>query len=127
MPPLRVSNAPAAIMASRSCLAIISALALISGLGEPARANPVIPNDPGFGAQWADQNMGQPVPGEEAATGTPSADDSAARAWAATTGSPSIVIGELLVGSTVDVAFRLERDEWNGESRLQARLADFRA
>ena len=36
-------------------------------------------------------------------------------------------IGELLVGSTVDVAFRLERDEWNGESRLQARLADFRA
>jgi len=36
-------------------------------------------------------------------------------------------IGELLVGSTVDVAFRLERDAWNGESRLQARLADFRA
>jgi single-stranded-DNA-specific exonuclease len=34
---------------------------------------------------------------------------------------------ELSVGSTVDVAFRLERDEWNGESRLQARLADFRA
>lgn len=34
---------------------------------------------------------------------------------------------ELIVGSIVDVAFRLERDEWNGESRLQARLADFRA
>jgi single-stranded-DNA-specific exonuclease len=34
--------------------------------------------------------------------------------------------GELSVGSTMDVAFRLERDEWNGESRLQARLADFR-
>lgn len=34
---------------------------------------------------------------------------------------------DLSVGSTVDVAFRLERDEWNGESRLQARLADFRA
>jgi single-stranded-DNA-specific exonuclease len=34
---------------------------------------------------------------------------------------------ELSVGSTVDVAFRLERDEWNGESRLQARLADFRS
>ena len=34
---------------------------------------------------------------------------------------------ELSVGGTVDVAFRLERDEWNGESRLQARLADFRA
>ena len=33
---------------------------------------------------------------------------------------------ELSVGVTIDVAFRLERDEWNGESRLQARLADFR-
>jgi single-stranded-DNA-specific exonuclease len=33
---------------------------------------------------------------------------------------------ELSVGATIDVAFRLERDEWNGESRLQARLADFR-
>jgi single-stranded-DNA-specific exonuclease len=33
---------------------------------------------------------------------------------------------EVQVGSTIDVAFRLERDEWNGESRLQARLADFR-
>jgi single-stranded-DNA-specific exonuclease len=33
---------------------------------------------------------------------------------------------ELTVGSVIDVAFRLERDEWNGESALQARLADFR-
>jgi single-stranded-DNA-specific exonuclease len=33
---------------------------------------------------------------------------------------------EITAGSTIDVAFRLERDEWNGESRLQARLADFR-
>jgi single-stranded-DNA-specific exonuclease len=33
---------------------------------------------------------------------------------------------ELEVGQTIDVAFRLERDEWNGESRLQARLADLR-
>ena len=33
---------------------------------------------------------------------------------------------ELVVGAAIDVAFRLERDEWNGESRLQARLADFR-
>lgn len=36
-------------------------------------------------------------------------------------------MAELSVGSTIDVAFRLERDEWNGESQLQARLADFRA
>jgi single-stranded-DNA-specific exonuclease len=34
---------------------------------------------------------------------------------------------ELSAGATIDVAFRVERDEWNGESRLQARLADFRA
>jgi len=33
---------------------------------------------------------------------------------------------ELEAGARIDVAFRLERDEWNGESRLQARLADFR-
>lgn len=33
---------------------------------------------------------------------------------------------ELTPGAAIDVAFRLERDEWNGESRLQARLADFR-
>ena len=33
---------------------------------------------------------------------------------------------ELEVGATIDVAYRLERDEWNGESRIQARLADFR-
>ena len=33
---------------------------------------------------------------------------------------------ELDVGVTMDVAFRLERDEWNGQSQLQMRLADFR-
>jgi single-stranded-DNA-specific exonuclease len=35
-------------------------------------------------------------------------------------------IGELEVGRGIDVAFRVERDEWNGESSVQARLADFR-
>jgi single-stranded-DNA-specific exonuclease len=34
---------------------------------------------------------------------------------------------ELDVGATIDVAYRLERDDWNGQSRLQARLADFRS
>ena len=29
-------------------------------------------------------------------------------------------------GSVVDVAYRLERDEWNGEPRLQAKIADLR-
>jgi single-stranded-DNA-specific exonuclease len=33
---------------------------------------------------------------------------------------------EVEQGATLDVAFRLESDEWNGEKRLQARLADFR-
>ena len=33
--------------------------------------------------------------------------------------------GELEVGRPIDVAFRLDRDEWKGESRLQARLSDF--
>jgi single-stranded-DNA-specific exonuclease len=35
-------------------------------------------------------------------------------------------VRELEDGATIDVAFRLERDEYRGESRLQARLADFR-
>jgi single-stranded-DNA-specific exonuclease len=34
---------------------------------------------------------------------------------------------ELEAGATIDVAYRLERDDWNGASRIQARLADFRA
>ncbi len=33
--------------------------------------------------------------------------------------------GELDLGRPIDVAFRLDRDEWKGESRLQARLTDF--
>jgi single-stranded-DNA-specific exonuclease len=33
---------------------------------------------------------------------------------------------DVQAGATIDVAYRLERDEWNGQSRLQARLADFR-
>jgi single-stranded-DNA-specific exonuclease len=33
---------------------------------------------------------------------------------------------DLHTGDLIDVAFRLERDEWRGESSLQARLADFR-
>jgi single-stranded-DNA-specific exonuclease len=34
---------------------------------------------------------------------------------------------EVEQGTLIDVAFRLESDEWNGEKRLQMRLADFRA
>ena len=35
-------------------------------------------------------------------------------------------VAELEQGATIDIAFRIERDEWNGEVRIQARLADFR-
>ncbi len=35
--------------------------------------------------------------------------------------------GEFQPGSKVDIAFRLERDEYRGESYLQARIADIRA
>ncbi|HEX8726528.1 MAG TPA: single-stranded-DNA-specific exonuclease RecJ [Gemmatimonadaceae bacterium] len=34
---------------------------------------------------------------------------------------------ELDLARPIDVAFRLDRDEWNGESRLQARLTDFQS
>jgi single-stranded-DNA-specific exonuclease len=36
-------------------------------------------------------------------------------------------IGELALDRPVDIAFRLERDEYQGVSRLQAKLADFRS
>jgi single-stranded-DNA-specific exonuclease len=32
-----------------------------------------------------------------------------------------------LRGTPIDIVFRLEREEWNGESKLQARLVDFRS
>jgi single-stranded-DNA-specific exonuclease len=36
-------------------------------------------------------------------------------------------IGEVDVSKTYDVVYRLERDEFRGKVRLQARLSDFRA
>ena len=32
-----------------------------------------------------------------------------------------------LNGGPIDITFRLEREEWNGKSKLQARLIDFRS
>jgi thermitase len=51
-----------------------------------------VPNDPSFGLQWADQNVGQTVNG---VTGTPGADEHTVRGWDSTIGSRSIVIGEV--------------------------------
>lgn len=63
------------------------------------------PNDPFFGLQWGDYNTGQAIPTQEAnevlgpeANGTPGADDRALKAWAITTGSPTVVIGETDTG-----------------------------
>jgi single-stranded-DNA-specific exonuclease len=35
-------------------------------------------------------------------------------------------IGEIDISRPIDIAYRLERDEYQGVSRLQAKLADFR-
>jgi single-stranded-DNA-specific exonuclease len=35
-------------------------------------------------------------------------------------------VGEIDVNRPIDIAYRLERDEYQGVSRLQARLSDFR-
>ena len=54
-----------------------------------------VPNDPAFPTQWAYQNTGQTVNGT---SGTPGADERATPAWDVTTGSSSIVIGEVDTG-----------------------------
>ncbi|MGB9182819.1 MAG: S8 family serine peptidase, partial [Solirubrobacteraceae bacterium] len=54
-----------------------------------------VPNDPSFALQWGSLNSGQSVNGT---SGTAGADDGAARAWAHSTGSRSVVIGEVDTG-----------------------------
>ncbi len=63
------------------------------------------PNDPSFPLQWGDENTGQAIPSQNSEevlgapeNGTAGADDRAARAWQQTTGSRSIVIGEVDTG-----------------------------
>jgi subtilisin family serine protease len=63
-------------------------------LMQPAGAT-TTPNDPSFNLQWGSLNTGQPVNG---ISGTPGADDHAAQAWTQSTGSRSIVIGEVDTG-----------------------------
>ncbi len=53
------------------------------------------PNDPSFPKQWAYQNTGQTVNGT---AGTPGDDEHAVPAWNVSTGSRSIVIGEVDTG-----------------------------
>jgi subtilisin family serine protease len=54
-----------------------------------------VPNDPSFPMQWALQNTGQTVNGT---AGTPGDDEHAVPAWSVTTGSRTIVVGEVDTG-----------------------------
>jgi Subtilase family len=63
-------------------------------LMQPAGAT-TVPNDPSFPLQWGSLNSGQTVNG---IAGTAGADDHAAQAWTRSTGSRSIVIGEVDTG-----------------------------
>ena len=63
------------------------------------------PNDPSFPLQWGDQNTGQSIPKqngneelEAPENGVAGADDRALAAWGVSTGSRSIVIGEVDTG-----------------------------
>jgi subtilisin family serine protease len=66
----------------------------------------VTPNDPNFSLQWGDENTGQAVPVQQVPTeklvapigGGPGADDGALQAWGITTGTRSVVIGEVDTG-----------------------------
>ncbi|HEV2981381.1 MAG TPA: S8 family serine peptidase [Solirubrobacteraceae bacterium] len=90
-------------------LAVAAALRRFSGVAyaEPdyMQAATATPNDPSFSVQWADRNTGQLVATQQIeeivgppASGTPGADDGAYKAWQLTTGSRSIVIGEVDTG-----------------------------
>src|SRR5438128_9500368 len=111
---------------SRKDVAVLVAAiaALLPASAAPASAG-VTPSDPGFALQWAAENTGQPVPTQmlpseqlgPAVAGTPFADDSASDAWATTTGSPSIVIGE--VDSGVDYLHPdLNANIWRNPGRI---------
>ena len=48
------------------------------------------------------------------------------RRWTRSRGAPRTGSPELDAGGPVDVVFRVERDEWQGEPRVQAKVTDFR-
>src|SRR5713101_6298853 len=90
----------------RSCVGLGLAMSVGAFGASVPTALGATPNDPLFQQQWADSNLGQVIPlqkppGEEItgqAAGTAGADDRALKAWGVTTGSTSIVIGEVDTG-----------------------------
>jgi subtilisin family serine protease len=91
----------------RNCRLLLLLTAVIVALcvSVPAAVG-ATPNDPSFSLQWATSNLGQSIPTQEPPgetlgplrPGTPGDDDGALRAWGITTGSRSIVIGEVDTG-----------------------------
>jgi hypothetical protein len=74
------------------------------GVGVPVALG-ASPNDQFLGLQWGDNNTGQLIPTQgsneilgEPLAGVPGADDRALKAWGTTTGSRSVVIGEVDTG-----------------------------
>jgi subtilisin family serine protease len=98
------------------CLALSVVMLGVSASG----ALGATPNDLFFPKQWADSNGGQWIPLQEPpgealkgeAPGTPGADVRATEAWRVTTGSRSIVIGEVDTGVNYTHA-DLEENIWN--------------
>ena len=61
-----------------------------------------LPNDPGFGQQWALQNTGQTINNPAGSVvGTPGADMNVITAWATTTGSANVIVA--VIDDSVDV------------------------
>ena len=92
-----------------SVLAVARRLRGVPGIAyaEPnyLEAGDAAPNDPSFPVQWGDENTGQLIPSQNSEeelgaeiAGTPGADDHALKAWKVTTGSRSVVIGEVDTG-----------------------------
>ncbi len=100
------ANVHASKLRGRRSRVILSLGALIAVLGIAVpTAFGAAPDDPSFSLQWAENNTGQSVPTQESeellgpsVPGAPGDDADVLKAWQASTGSRSIVIGETDTG-----------------------------